>query len=258
MEKIEAIAATGRTASRAVFFSGTAFVIALTGMLLVPDTILRSLAAGAVLVGITAVAGRDDAAAGGALAARRQGRRAAAALRGGGAGEGGPLLGSGGDAGAAAAAGQPRRRRRRSSSRSRLPALDLRTGSAGVRTIPDGYASKDGFNALEREFGVGTVDSVEVVVVGDTRRGARARGGRDARAQRSRAIRPSARRSVTIGPNDDVAVVEALVAGDSRDEAAVQAVERLRAEVVPEALAATRAPRPSSPARRPRSSTTTS
>ena len=41
---------------------------------------------------------------------------------------------------------------------------------------------------------------------------------------------------VTIGPNDDVAVVEALVAGDSRDEAAVQAVERLRAETVPAAL----------------------
>ena len=56
MEKLDAIAATGRTASRAVSFSGSAFVIALTGMLLVPDTILRSLAAGAVLVGITAVA----------------------------------------------------------------------------------------------------------------------------------------------------------------------------------------------------------
>ena len=54
-EKLEAISATGRTASRAVLFSGSAFVIALTGMLLVPDTILRSLALGAVLVGITAV-----------------------------------------------------------------------------------------------------------------------------------------------------------------------------------------------------------
>jgi RND superfamily putative drug exporter len=55
VEKLDAIAATGRSASRAVLFSGTAFVIALSGMLLVPDTILRSLALGAVLVGITAV-----------------------------------------------------------------------------------------------------------------------------------------------------------------------------------------------------------
>ena len=55
VEKIDAIEATGRTASRAVLFSGTAFVIALSGMLLVPDTILRSLALGAVLVGVTTV-----------------------------------------------------------------------------------------------------------------------------------------------------------------------------------------------------------
>ena len=74
-----------------------------------------------------------------------------------------------------------------------LPALDLRTGSAGVRTIPDGYASKDGFNALERELGVGTVDTVEIVVVGDTHAATRARGGREAPRQRSRAIRPSGR-----------------------------------------------------------------
>src|SRR5687768_3680985 len=55
LDKVEAIARAGRTATRAVLFSGSAFVIALTGMLLVPDTILRSLAAGAILVGFTAV-----------------------------------------------------------------------------------------------------------------------------------------------------------------------------------------------------------
>ena len=116
-----------------------------------------------------------------------------------------------------------------------LPALELRTGSAGVRTIPDGYMSKDGFNALEREIGVGTVDSVEVVVVGDTN-AAPVREGVE--MLRAALASDSAFRSpdVRIGPNDDVAVVEALVAGDSRDEAAVQAVERLRAETVPAAL----------------------
>ena len=45
----------------------------------------------------------------------------------------------------------------------------------------------------------------------------------------------------TIGPNDDIAVVEALVAGDSRDEASVQAIERLRTEVVPRRSPARRA-----------------
>ena len=36
-----------------------------------------------------------------------------------------------------------------------------------MRTLPDGYASKDGFNALERELGIGTVDSAQIVVEGD-------------------------------------------------------------------------------------------
>ena len=55
-EPLDAIAASGATASRAVLFSGSAFVVAMFGMLLVPSTIMRSLAAGAILVGITSVA----------------------------------------------------------------------------------------------------------------------------------------------------------------------------------------------------------
>ncbi len=51
----EAIAATAGTANRAVFFSGTTFVLAMIGLLLVPHTLFRSLAAGAILVGVVAV-----------------------------------------------------------------------------------------------------------------------------------------------------------------------------------------------------------
>jgi RND superfamily putative drug exporter len=54
-EKVDAIVASGATASRAVLFSGIAFVLAMFGMLLVPDTVLRSLALGAILVGIVSV-----------------------------------------------------------------------------------------------------------------------------------------------------------------------------------------------------------
>ena len=50
-----AISAAGATASRAVLFSGWAFVVAMFGMLIVPTTIMRSLAAGAILVGIASV-----------------------------------------------------------------------------------------------------------------------------------------------------------------------------------------------------------
>src|SRR5918996_4288078 len=50
-----AIGAAGATASRAVLFSGSAFVVAMLGMLIVPSSIMRSLAAGAILVGIVSV-----------------------------------------------------------------------------------------------------------------------------------------------------------------------------------------------------------
>ena len=56
LDKQAAIGMTAATASKAVLFSGTTFVIALLGLLLVPTNILRSLAAGAVIVGIVSVA----------------------------------------------------------------------------------------------------------------------------------------------------------------------------------------------------------
>jgi RND superfamily putative drug exporter len=46
---------TGATASRAVLFSGSTFVVALLGMFLVPTTIMRSLALGAIVVGVVSV-----------------------------------------------------------------------------------------------------------------------------------------------------------------------------------------------------------
>ena len=54
--KHDAIRASGATASRAVFFSGLTVVVALAGMLLVPTTIFRSLAGGAIIVVLVSVA----------------------------------------------------------------------------------------------------------------------------------------------------------------------------------------------------------
>ena len=234
-QKLAAIEATGRTASRAVLFSGSAFVIALTGMLLVPDTILRSLAAGAILVGITAVAAATTLLP--AVLALLGDRVDALRL---------PFLSRSG-AGESRFWGWVVERVQRRPVVSlvlataflvglALPALDLRTGSAGIRTLPDTYASKRGFNALEEHFGVGTVDSAIVVVdaaTGDP-------GVRTAVDGLAAAIGddPAFREPETRMPSGrDIAIVEALVAGDSRDESAVQAIERLRSDVVPEALA---------------------
>src|SRR5215207_5806215 len=55
-ERPEAIAAVGATASRAVLFSGIAITLAMVGLLLVPSTIMRSLAAGAIAAALVSVA----------------------------------------------------------------------------------------------------------------------------------------------------------------------------------------------------------
>jgi len=56
-DKLEAIRRSGATANRAVFFSGLTVVLALMGMLIIPVSIFRSLAGGAILVTICAIAG---------------------------------------------------------------------------------------------------------------------------------------------------------------------------------------------------------
>ena len=55
VDKIDAIGRAGNTASRAVLFSGLTVVLALIGMLLLPNTIFRSLGIGAILVVLAAV-----------------------------------------------------------------------------------------------------------------------------------------------------------------------------------------------------------
>lgn len=53
--KLDAIALTGGTASKAVLFSGTTVILALLGMFLVPLTVFHSLGVGAILVVLAAV-----------------------------------------------------------------------------------------------------------------------------------------------------------------------------------------------------------
>ena len=55
LSKIDAIATAGGTASRAVFFSGLTVVLALTGMLLIPERTFQAFGAGAIMVVFVAV-----------------------------------------------------------------------------------------------------------------------------------------------------------------------------------------------------------
>ena len=157
-------AMSGATANRAVFFSGLTVVLALAGMLLVPTTIFRSLAGGAIIVVLVSVALVDDAAAGDPGAARRQDQRRAHLRpqpddR---ARPSGRVLGPDharrhGQARRVARAGgriHDRSCRCRTGSRviPRTTVSGIKTGLAGIETLPDDAQSKQAFDAIVEQF----------------------------------------------------------------------------------------------------------
>ena len=229
-EKLDAIGATGATASRAVLFSGFAFVIAMFGLLIIPNTIFRSLAAGAILVGITSVLAALTLlpAVLSLLGDRVNSLRI-------------PVIGRGAERGTGAEgrfwAGVVRTVMRRPAISLALstavlvalalPVFDYTTGEAGIRTLPDRFPSKQGFNALEDELGIGTTDDLQVVIDGQARQP-------DVQSLVRRMRNNPALRNVEVDYyGDRFAVIEAVPAGDSRDERALQTARELRAEEIP-------------------------
>jgi uncharacterized membrane protein YdfJ with MMPL/SSD domain len=229
-EKLDAIRATGTTASRAVLFSGLAFVVAMFGLLLIPNTIFRSLAFGAITVGATSVVAALTLLP--AVLALVGDRVNALRI---------PFLGRSAERGTAAEGrmwGAVVRAVMRRPAISLvlsvglllalcLPVLQFRTGEAGIRTLPDRFASKQGFKAMEQEFGIGTPDVVEAVVDGPvTRPATRSAIERLAEVMRNE---PAFRQVETdFYPERDLAVIRALPTGDSRDERSLDAVRKLR------------------------------
>ncbi len=233
-EELDAIAKASSTASRAVVFSGVAFVLAMTGLLLVPSTIFRSLATGAILVGIVSVIAALTLLP--ALLSLLGDRVNALRI---------PVLGRSASAESRFWNAVVQRVLRRPVVSLvagvgvllalALPVLNLETGENGLRTFPDRLPSKQGFLAFEEEFGVGTVDSVEVVVDGDvSSEPVRAAITRLATEMRSEATLQQV--STELHPESRLAVIEAFGAGDTHDQAALDTVERLRTEVAPEAF----------------------
>ena len=233
-----AIARSGATASRAVLFSGSTFVIALLGMFIVPTSIMRSLALGAILVGIVSVAaaltllpallstvgdrvnalpvpvlgrnlGRADAVEGhfwrrivdGVL--RRPVLWLAVAV-----------------AGLLAAAS---------------PIFVLHIGANGVSTLPDTLPSKQGYVLLQRSFPVQNPEPVRIVAVG----GNPVAVHRDLRRLERRLASEGSFGPGTIqtAARSGVALLTSPVRGDPVGGAAVSAVRNLRSEVIPAVFA---------------------
>jgi RND superfamily putative drug exporter len=236
----EAILTVANTATRAVVFSGTAFALAMVAMLLVPDTILRSLGAGAVIVGVVSVVialtfhpallmvlgDRVD-----RLRVPWLGRRIAAS-----AGEEGPLW-------RRAVLAVMRRPAISLLATTALllalasPVLGLRMGDGGTAALPDDTAAKQGLLALERDFPSGATDPVTIVFDGSADDPAAQRGLVRLRAALA-GDRDFAAAALTVDGGPDIGVASLPLSVEPTSARASAAIDRLREDYVPAAFGA--------------------
>jgi putative drug exporter of the RND superfamily len=239
--QFDAIGGAGATASRAVLVSGTAFVVAMCGMLIVPNNVMRSLALGAILVGVVSVVAaltllpallgllgdrinrlRIPIAGRGSLErSNPEGRfwrgivlRVLAR----------PGLSLGLSTAALVALA--------------IPVLGLNVGSNGVSTLPDRFVSKRGFEELQRYFPRATTDPVRVV----TDRGGDAEVGSALERLRSDLAsdrRFAGRGDIAVSPDGGTRLLQIAVRGDPERPEAISTVRELRGETVPRTFAAT-------------------
>ena len=233
-QPFDAIGAAGATASRAVLFSGFAFVVAMFGMLLVPSSIMRSLAAGAILVGITSVfAALTLLPALLGLLRDRVDRLRVPFVGGRGAGGESRFWG--------AVVDRVLRRPAISLAVSAavlvllaLPVFRLEIGTSGVSTLPDDLAAKRGFVAIQRDFSGQSVDPVDIVAADAT----------PETRQRLEQLREELQSDARFGGGRvrtgmDISELSVAVRGDEVSDEAVAAVRDLRTRIAPEAFAGT-------------------
>jgi RND superfamily putative drug exporter len=234
-----AIAAAGATSSRAVLFSGSVFVIALTGMLLVPSNVMKSLAVGAISVGIVSVLAALTLlpALLGKLGDRINSLRVPFIGR---------NIGSGGEGrfwGAVVRAVMRRPVVYLVTFGALLialaaPAVGLKLGASGVSTLPDRLESRKGFEALNRYFPEASSAPALIAIQGDVRspqvRAAIARLRNDFRSD------PVLGRSdLRIDSAGDVAAIGVQVGGDKTGSQALAAIRHLRSTLIPQAFRGT-------------------
>jgi putative drug exporter of the RND superfamily len=237
--ELDAISLAGATASRAVLFSGTVFVIALTGMLLVPSNIMKSLAVAAIVVGIVSVLAALTLlpALLGVLGDRVNALRVPWLGRNLGGAQEGRFWG-----------GVVRGVMRRPVVSlvvftallvaAAVPTLGLTLGASGVSTLPDRLESKRGYEALARDFPQASSSPALIAVEGNVRSPAVRTA--IARLRRELADDPVFGRSdLRIAPGGDVAAIGVQVGGDRTGERALDAVRRLRDVEIPQAFRGT-------------------
>jgi putative drug exporter of the RND superfamily len=237
-ERADAIAMAGGTASRAVLFSGSAFVLAMVGLLLVPDTVMRSLAAGAILVAIVAVvAALTLLPALLALLGDRVNRLRVPFL-------GRRVIERGGQEGRLWGAIVRVVLRRPGLSLAAAvsvlvlaaaPVLTMSLGQIGMETLPDDLPSKQGYLLMERSYPAAATDPAEVLVEGDVG-SAEVQAGIERLGEAVAADAGFGDHAVQPSPTGEAALITIPLASDPYSSRSVAAVERLRAEHVPGAF----------------------
>jgi len=231
----EAILNVSSTATRAVVLSGTAFSLALLGMFLVPTTILRSLALGAIVVAVvsigvaltfhpallTALGDRID-----KLRVPWLGKRVSAS-----AGTEGRFWGGA----VRAVVRHPTVSLVASVALLLLaasPLLDLKLGASGPSSLPDDAIGKQGLVALQRDFPTGATEPVEIVVDADQDAALDAQLA----ALRSALEQDSgfAAESVTVEQGGGLFILSVALNAEGSSEEASAAIDRLRADYVPQ------------------------
>jgi RND superfamily putative drug exporter len=237
--ELDAIALAGATASRAVLFSGTVFVVALTGMLLVPSNIMKSLAFAAIAVGIVSVLAALTLlpALLGVLGDRVNALRVPWIGRNIGSVQEGRFWG--------AVVRAVMRRPAASFAvfaalliAAAVPAFGLNLGASGVSTLPDRLEAKRGYEALMRDFRQVSSSPVLIAVEGKVRSPS-VQSAID-RLRRDFGHDPVFGRSdLRIAPRGDVAAIGVQLGGDRTGERALDAVRRLRDVEIPQAFRGT-------------------
>ncbi|MCC6943505.1 MAG: MMPL family transporter [Thermomicrobiales bacterium] len=238
-ETVDAIAASGATAGRTVVISGLTVAAALAGMLIMPDTSNRAIGAGAVLIvlatvlasltllpALLSILGDRVNALRIPLPTRRQVSATSST-------DGGfwdwttravmrrpvvSLILAGGLLLAAASA-----------------IIDMEQGEIGISAMPDGFMSKEAYTILEQEFGFGQDLPAIVVIDGVTGDGVVQTA--TAALQQSIATDPSFSSSqLETHPDANLMVLSVRLSGDALSNEAMDAVVRLRAELIPAAV----------------------
>jgi RND superfamily putative drug exporter len=239
VEKIEAIARAGDTASRAVLFSGITVMIALAGLFIVPSNVFKGMAVGAMLVVVAAVAvaltllpavlsllgdkinwlhlpGRGS----GRVATSSENgffaRTTAAVIK-------RPIVAAGVTLAILIAAA--------------APALTIELGSSGMEQMPRHLESAQAFRVLDAKFSSGRLGPAYVLIEGDVNSAETAAAIERLRAKVTSDSDFGGFVDPDYSSDGSIAMVEVLVNGDPMDEPARAVVDRLRNEYIPNAFA---------------------